>query len=111
MNDIAVNGPLARRRHILVKVCDESVGHTHKYDHSTIVVLGGIRVTIRDTADGPIVSEKEYLPGSDPVYVAAHKFHTIKALFDNTVYFCLFSHRDFGGQVHQEYMGNAGAYD
>lgn len=110
MSDIAIEGPIGRRRHILPKTCDTCVGHQHNYDHSTIVVCGGIRVTIRDREDGPIVSERDYLPGSDPVFVAARKFHTIKALFDSTVYFCLFSHRDFDGMVSQEYMGNQEAY-
>lgn len=108
--DVAIEGPIGRRRHILEKTCEESKGHEHKYDHSTIVVCGGIRVTIRDTEDGPITSERDYLPGSDPIFIAAKKFHTIKALFDKTVYFCLFSHRDFGGMVSQEYMGNQAAY-
>ena len=110
MSDVAINGPIARRRHVLEKKCQESVGHEHNYDHATIVVCGGIKVSIRDTADGPVVSERDYLPGSDPIFIAAKRHHTIKALFDNTVYFCLFSHRDFGGMVSQEYMGNQAAY-
>lgn len=107
--DLAIEGPVARRKFVLEHKCQESVGHTHNYDHSTVVVCGGIRVTIRDSADGPVVSEQEYYPGSDLVFIANNKYHTIKALEDNTVYFCLFSHRDFNGLVTQKYMGNAGA--
>ena len=110
MDGTAIEGPFGRRRYVLEKTCQESVGHQHNYDHHTVVVCGGIKVTIRDTEDGPIVSERDYLPGSDLVFIAAKKHHTIKALFDNTVYFCLFSHRDFGGLVSQEYMGNQQAY-
>ena len=109
--DLAIGGNIGRRRHVLDKTCMESVGHQHNYDHSTIVVCGGIKVTIRDTADGPVESERDYLPGSDPIFIAAKKFHTIKALKDNTVYFCIFSHRDFNGVVTQEFMGNTKAYD
>lgn len=108
---IAINGNIGRRRHVLEKTCQESIGHEHNYDHSTIVVNGGIKVTIRESLDGPIISERDYLPGSDLVFIAAKKFHTIKALFDNTVYFCLFSHRDFNGIVSQEYLGNTQAYN
>lgn len=111
MSDLAIGGPVGRRRFVLEKTCEESVGHQHNYDHATIVVCGGIKVTIRDTEDGPIVSERDYFPGADPIFIAAKKFHTIKALADNTVYFCLFSHRDFSGIVSQEYMGNQRAYN
>lgn len=110
MSDIAIIGPVGVRRHVLEKTCQESVGHAHNYDHVTTVVCGGIHVTIRETPDGPIVFERDYLPGSAPIHIAANRYHTIKALFDNTVYFCTFSHRDFGGLVTQEYMGNVAAY-
>lgn len=110
MRDLILTGPVGSRPHLLAKTCEESVGHQHNYDHVTIVVLGGIKVTIRVTPGGPIESEQEYYPGSDPVFIAAHKFHTIKALADNTMYHCIFSHRDFGGLVTQTYSGNIHSY-
>lgn len=108
--DLLLVGPHGVRIHTLEKTCQESVGHTHNYDHNTVVVTGGIKVTTRATADGPIEIEQEYFPGSLPIYIAAHKFHTIKALADNTTYFCMFSHRDFGGMVTQTYSGNVHSY-
>lgn len=78
MSNLAIGGNVGRRRYILERHCEESVGHLHAYDHMTLVVKGGIRVTIRDTKDGPIISERDYWPGSEPIYIAANKYHTIK---------------------------------
>jgi hypothetical protein len=110
MHDLLLTGPVGSRRHVLEKTCQESHGHLHNYDHVTVVVLGGIRVTIYREKDGPVESQQDYFPGSDPIPIANHKYHTIKALADNTVYHCIFSHRDFDGLVTQTYQGNVTAY-
>ena len=54
-------------------------------------------------------SKKEFVAG-ELFEVAAEQSHTIKALEDNSVYLCVFSHRDFKGLVTQKYIGNNGAY-
>lgn len=110
MNDVAIKGPVAVRRFVLEKVCHESVGHEHNYDHLTIVVKGRLRVTYTYTKDGREVSgSAEYSAGED-VVIKAHVRHTLKALEDNTVYLCVFSHRDFDGVVSQSFVGNQSAY-
>lgn len=110
MKDLAVNGCIARRRHVLQAPCQTNVGHKHNYDHATICVLGGIEIQIRSTEDGPIESSERHYPGHDPVHIAAEKFHTIKALELGTVYFCIYPHRGHDKLMVERYCGNVEAY-
>lgn len=110
---LALVGPLGIRRELLEKTCQESVGHTHNYDHTTIVIRGRLQITYRQLqADGTyaVIKTEEAAQGS-AVFIAAETHHTLKALDDNTQYMCVFSHRDFDGLVTQTYVGNAKAYD
>ena len=112
MTEVAITGPIGYRRYVLEKTCESNVGHTHNYDHTTIVIRGSIRVTIsKQDADGNTVTvgSREYSAG-EVVFIAANLMHTIKALEDNSVYMCVFSHRDFDGLVTQKYVGNGAAY-
>jgi len=112
MSDLAITGPIGIRKHILEKVCNVSEGHEHNYDHTTIVVRGSVKVTYKYQKDGEMVEgeTKEFLQG-ETIFIKADVWHTIKALEDNTIYMCVFSHRDFDGLVTQKYIGNQGAYN
>jgi quercetin dioxygenase-like cupin family protein len=111
MSDLAIIGPLGVRRFHLEKVCETNEGHKHNYDHVTLVIRGRIKVQYRYEKDGQVVEgeTKEFGPGEHLV-VKAEVFHTIKALEPDTVYNCVFSHRDFDGLVTQTYVGNDRAY-
>jgi quercetin dioxygenase-like cupin family protein len=111
MSAAVIVGPIGIRRFTLDSVCQESVGHEHNYDHVTIVISGRIRVKYRYVQDGKEIEgeSREFGPG-DPVTIKANVRHTIKALAPNTVYLCIFSHRDFEGLVTQTYVGNHEAY-
>lgn len=111
MVDLNVIGPIGSRTFVLAGVCEESVGHEHNYDHVTIVIRGRLRVSYSFEEGGKAVEgvSREFGPG-DEVLVKAGVRHTLKALEPNTVYKCVFSHRDFDGLVTQTYQGNAGAY-
>lgn len=110
---LALIGPVGIRRELLEKVCNESVGHEHNYDHTTIVIRGRLRITYHQLqADGSwAVSKVEEASQGAAVFIAAGLRHTLKALDDNTQYMCVFSHRDFDGLVTQDYVGNVRAYD
>jgi quercetin dioxygenase-like cupin family protein len=97
---------------VLGKACESHKGHEHNYDHTTIVIRGRIKVCYEYEKDGQTVSGEsgEFGPGED-VFIRAKVRHTIKALEDNTVYMCIFSHRDFDGVVVETYVGNQSAYD
>lgn len=110
---LALVGPIGIRRELLEKTCQEAVGHSHNYDHTTIVIRGRLQITYRQLqTDGTyvVIKTEEAAQGS-AVFIAAEVHHTLKALDDNTQYMCVFSHRDFDGLVTQTYVGNAAAYD
>jgi quercetin dioxygenase-like cupin family protein len=111
MAGLAIVGPLGIRRLELAKKCDVSEGHTHNYDHTTIVIRGGVICTYKYEKDGQIVEGEsvEFRQG-EAFEVKARVHHTLKATEDNTIYYCCFSHRDLDGVVCQRYTGNAQAY-
>ena len=115
---LAITGPVGYRRYHLENVCDAEHGHAHNYDHTTQILRGRILVIAQEkTGDCPSTKEpvlrevnrQEYGWG-EKVYIPAGLWHTIKALEPNTVYECLFSHRDFDGLITQRYVGNDTAY-
>jgi hypothetical protein len=67
-------------------------GHTHHFDHVSLLVKGRIRVEI----DGH--SAKEF---SAPTFIVIKKelHHKITALEDDVSYYCVFAVRDFNGEV------------
>lgn len=114
MSDLAIVGPVGIRRMHLEHACEANIGHEHNYDHTTIVIRGRVRVLYRYVRDGQEVEGEtaEFGPG-ETIFIRAKVRHTIKALTDDVVYMCVFSHRDFGGVVVESYeasMGNQRAY-
>ena len=105
--DAALVGPIGVRRFVLEKKCHTGALHSHNYDHTTIVIHGRIQISmVVDDVEQP---SQEYSAG-ELVPIPAQSKHKIKALEDNSVYLCVFSHRDFEGLVSQWFVGNAAAY-
>lgn len=104
-------GPVGIRGFHLEQACQAHEGHTHNYDHTTIVIAGRVKVTYRYERDGDLVEgeTREFGPG-EAIAIQADVHHTVKALEPGTHYLCVFSHRDFGGLVTQSYVGNQEAY-
>jgi len=112
MSSFQIVGPIGIHRHHLAAICEESHGHTHNYDHTTIVLAGRICITRENLIDGVWVASlpEEYDRG-EAAYVPANEKHTIKALEPNAEWLCVFSHRDFDGLRTQRYThGNVAAY-
>jgi quercetin dioxygenase-like cupin family protein len=109
--DIKIVGPVAIREHELKEICHENEGHEHNYDHTTIIISGRVRVIYSHLEGETLIQDdiKEFGQG-DKIPILANTRHTIKALEPNTIYHCVFSHRDFDGIVIQEYIGNRAAY-
>ncbi len=104
-------GPLGIRDFVLPEVCMESVGHEHNEDHVTIVVKGAILVKYSYMDKGVLVSgESARFNQGQEVLIRKGVKHTIKALEPNTMYKCVFSHRDYDGVITQTYTGNQLAY-
>lgn len=100
---VSIVGPVGLDRFVLDKTCQTNELQAHNYDHATIVCRGALAAII----DG--VQSRRYESG-EAIAIAAGKTHILKALEDNTVYVCAFSHRDFDGLVTQTYIGNEAAY-
>lgn len=66
-------------------------GHKHNYDHLSILASGTVLVD----ADGV---QTEH---TGPKFLVIRKdvVHTIQALSDNVVWYCVFAHRDIEGNV------------
>lgn len=108
----AIKGPVGYRQFVLEKTCNINEGHKHNYDHNTIVIRGSLRVTYKDEIDGKVIeSESRDFYQGEHVHIAKGRYHSIKALEDNTIYQCIFSHRDWDGNIIQSYIGNVQAYN
>lgn len=111
MDNIAISGPIGYRTFLLEKVCQANEGHEHNYDHTTLVIRGAIEVHYSFMKDGQkIEGTSRRFEQGQYVEIKANVRHTIKALEPNTVYHCIFSHRDFDGLITQTYVGNPLAF-
>jgi hypothetical protein len=82
---------------------DNNGGHTHHFDHVTLLAKGSVSVEVEGhpakvfTAPTFIVIKKEH----------KHKF---TALEDQTLYYCVFALRDLDGNVTDFYSGDNNPY-
>jgi quercetin dioxygenase-like cupin family protein len=60
---------------------DTEIGHTHQFDHLTLLASGVLRVTVQ----GKITDFK----APHMIYIKAEHQHELVALEDNTVAFCI----------------------
>ena len=77
-------------------------GHKHNFDHTTIVFTGSVHVAA--TLPDGSVKEGDF---TAPSYFLVRKdvLHEIKATSDNTVCWCVYSHRTPQGDVVQVFDG------
>ena len=68
------------------KAGDFEQGHTHQFDHLTLLAAGSLRVTVEG------VSTEFKAPHM--IYIKAGKSHFIEALEDGTVAYCVHAVRD-----------------
>lgn len=86
---------------------DVTQGHTHNFDHTTIVFKGAILIRA-ETPDGRRIEREFRAPAH--ALILAHVRHEITALEDGTVYWCVYSHRTPQGDVTEHYTGWTEAY-
>lgn len=68
---------------------DTERGHTHPFDHLTLLAAGSLRVTVNgDTTD---------FKAPHMIYIKAEHMHKLVALEDNTVAYCIHALRDGNG--------------
>ena len=68
------------------KAGDVEVGHTHQFDHLTLLAKGKLKVTV----DG-VASE---FTAPHMIYIHKDKVHELEALTDETVAYCIHALRD-----------------
>lgn len=107
-----VIGNFMRRLNPLPKKGDITGNHEHHFDHMSFVANGSIRVVARDLV-GNILWENDFVardPVRDCFLVKKEVRHEITALEDDTLFYCMYSHRTPQGDVVQEYTGYEAAY-
>ncbi len=102
-----VSGNIFIRPNVLEHQGQVNKGHTHNFDHTTIVFTGAVRVTCT-TPDGREYTQDYHAPAH--FLVKANYSHRIEALEDKTVYWCVYSHRNAQGDVIEQNPGWMGAY-
>lgn len=69
-------------------VGDVENGHTHTYNHATLVSSGSVRVAVYDNPEGAPISEKTFTAPS-MIYIPKDKYHKLTSLEPNTVCACI----------------------
>ena len=102
-----VSGNILIRPNTLATKGEKLPGHAHGFDHTTIVFSGAVRVKAA-FPDGRIVEQDFTAPSH--FLVKADVEHEIEALENETVVWCVYSHRTPQGEVIQENIGWMPAY-
>jgi quercetin dioxygenase-like cupin family protein len=68
------------------KTGDTEIGHTHQFDHLTLLAKGKLKVTVEG------VSTEFIAPHM--IYIHKDKVHQLEALTDETVAYCIHALRD-----------------
>lgn len=71
------------------KAGDIEIGHTHQFDHLTLLAKGKLRVTV----EGQVTE----FTAPHMIYIRADKVHELVALTDETVAYCIHALRDGDG--------------
>lgn len=100
-----VSGNVFIRRNI-GRAGDVVHGHTHHFDHTTIVFSG--RVLVVATLQNGQRIEREFT-APDHFLVRAEVTHEIRFLEDGE-FWCVYAHRDPQGRITQTYTGWEQAY-
>ena len=80
-----------------VKKGDVMQGHTHTYDHATLVSSGSALVEMLDSNQS-VVSAKIF-NAPEMIYVPKDKIHRITALEDNTICACIHALRTIDEEI------------
>lgn len=82
-------------------------GHTHNFDHTTIVFTGAVHVRAK-LPDGRIIDRDFAAPSH--FLVKAEVEHEITATENDTTFWCVYSHRTPQGDVSQKHTGWLDSY-
>ena len=109
-----VSGGILIRPMGIMKSGQVVASHKHNFDHTTIVFTGAVRIraVLPDGTeiDRIFKSPRANWGGPSHALIRAGVEHEITALEDNTVPWCVYSHRDPQGEIVQQYNGWRDAY-
>ena len=77
---------LYSRMMLFKKAGDTEIGHTHQFDHLTLLAKGKLKVTVEGVATEFIAPHM--------IYIHKDKVHELEALTDETVAYCIHALRD-----------------
>lgn len=77
---------LFSRMMVFEKVGDIELGHTHQFDHLTLLASGGLKVTVEG-----VTTE---FTAPQMIYISKDKVHELVATQPNTVAYCIHALRD-----------------
>ena|SRR5580765_522190 len=97
-----VSGNIYIRPNKLRAIGDGTEGHTHNFDHTTIVFKGAVHV--HAVLPNGTVIERDFRAPSH-FLVRKDVLHHISAIEDDTEYWCVYSHRSPKGEVIEEWDG------
>ncbi len=102
-------GNLFIRPNRLLRAGDQVEGHAHNFDHMTQVLRG--RIHVRAFDPGGALREERTFEAFSWCLIRAGWKHELTALEDETLFWCVYAHRDPQGRVHQEFTGWTPAYE
>jgi quercetin dioxygenase-like cupin family protein len=77
---------------------DQEIGHSHTYDHISLVSSGSALVEVYDEAAQDYLAGREFHAPA-MVFVQEGRVHRITATTDNTVVCCVHALRDSDGEI------------
>lgn len=101
------SGNIYIRPNVMEKAGEVIHGHAHRFDHTSIVFTGAVRVKAK-LLDGRTIEQDFTAPAH--FLVLAGVEHEITALEDGTTFWCVYAHRTPQGEVVQRHIGWQGAY-
>ena len=98
--DIALYGGVFAKRHVIPKAGLYVPQHAHKFDHLSLLTVGGLRAWSNGDLLGDFIAPAE-------IRIPAHTKHTFLALADGTTFYCVHSVEHFQETEHGELPGVA----
>lgn len=104
MTEMGYFGNIWVRQNWLAKAGeDNGGGHTHHFDHVTLLAKGSVRIEVEGCAP------KDFYAPTFIVIKKEHK-HKFTALEADTLYYCVFALRDVDGNTTDFYSGDNSPY-
>ena len=110
MSSVTINGPIAYR---IMKLAKGEIvrGHTHNFDHSTLLLEGMARIRWWDAAGKEYLTEVHRSHAVRFRLIRAGVEQEIEGMEDGTLFYCIYPHRDSEtAEVVEHYTGWDAAY-